>query len=99
MNNMDRFKRRKRTKTTITMEVTKEQVISSNKLRKVVRTILGRERMKITSKSSVRNQFALLATRSMLGSAGRTIKNALVAESSVICERIAQRNKREYQPS
>ena len=81
MNNMDRFKRKRRTTTTTTMEVTKEQIISPNKLRKVVKIISSRERMKITSKSSVRSQFALFATRSMLVSAGRRIRNALLVES------------------
>ena len=81
MNNMDRFRRRKRTRTTIIVELIKAQVISFNKLRKVVKIILGRERMKITSRSSGRNQFALLATRSMLVSAGRIIRSVLVVES------------------
>ena len=94
MNNMDHFRKRKRTRTTTTMEEIKERIISPNKLRKVVRATLARERLKIANKTSVRSQFALLATRSMLVSAGRTIRNALVAESSVISERIAQRNKR-----
>ena len=81
MNNMDRFRRRKRTRIKTTMEVTKEPIISPNKLRKVAKIISARERMKITSKSSVRSQFALFATRSMLVSAGRIIQNALVVES------------------
>ena len=82
MSSMDRFRRKKRTriKTTIA-EVTREQIISPNKLRKVVRTTLARERLKIASKTSVRSQFALLAIKSMLVSAGRTIRNALVVES------------------
>ena len=81
MNNTDRFRRKRRTRTTTTMEVTRERIISPNKLRKVVRTTLARGRLKVANKTSVRSQFALLATRSMLVSAGRTIRNALVVES------------------
>ena len=82
MSNMDRFRRKKRTriKTTIA-EVTREQIISPNKLRKLDKIISIRERLKTASRISERSQFALLVTRSMLVSAGRTIQNALVVES------------------
>ena len=81
MNNMDRFRKRKRTRTTTIMEETKERIISPNKLRKLVKTTSARGRMKIASRISVRSQFALLATRSMLVSTGRTIRNASVVEN------------------
>ena len=82
MSNMNHFRRNKRTriKTTIA-EVTREQIISPNKLRKLDKIISIRERLKTASRISERSQFALLATRSMLVSAGRTIQNALVVES------------------
>ena len=81
MNNIDHFRKRKRTRITTTMDKIREQIISLNKFRKVVKTTLARGRLKIASKTSVRSQFALLAIRSMLVSAGRTIRNALDVES------------------